>query len=462
MQSIETATDAGRVPGGKPRLGLLAISNLSFGFFGIQIAFALQTANISRIFQILGASIDSLPILWIAGPVTGLIVQPVIGYFSDRTWGRLGRRRPYFLAGALASTLALVLLPNSGVLWLAVPAFWLLDLALNVSMEPFRAFVGDMLPDEQRTTGYAVQTIFIGLGAMVASAAPYLLTHVIGLSPIAPPGQLAITDKLAFYIGAGALLVAVLWTITSTREYSPAQLEAFDAAARRAGGGDCDPCEEVSSAALGPSRGSAVADLIGDIRGMPAAMRRLAVIQFFSWCGFFMLWIYGTPVVAAHHFGGAAPGSAAFAAAGEHVGLMFAVYNGVATVHAFLLPWLARRLGRERLHALNLLAGAAGFAGFLLTREPTVLFASMVGIGMAWASVLAMPYALLCGAIPYRKLGTYMGIFNFFIVLPQIVVSLVMGWIVRVAFPGDPVGVMAVAAASFTLAAVLAWRPIRA
>jgi maltose/moltooligosaccharide transporter len=460
MHSSGAANRGGIVPGGKPRLGLVAIGNLSFGFFGIQIAFALQTANISRIFQILGASIDSLPILWIAGPVTGLLVQPVIGYLSDRTWGRLGRRRPYFLAGAVASATALVLLPNSGVLWLAVPAFWLLDLALNVSMEPFRAFVGDMLPDEQRTTGYAVQTIFIGLGAMVASAAPYLLTHVIGLSPIAPPGQLAITDRLAFYIGAGALLAAVLWTIVSTHEYSPTELAAFDAAQRHSGGAACDPCEEVSSAALGPNR-NAIVELFGDIRGMPAAMRRLAVIQFFSWCGFFMLWIYGTPVVAAHHFGAAAPGSAAFAAAGEHVGLLFAVYNGVATVHAFLLPWLAGHLGRERLHGLNLLAGAAGFAGFLLTRDPTVLYASMVGIGMAWASVLAMPYALLCGAIPYRKLGTYMGIFNFFIVLPQIVVALVMGWIVRRAFPGDPVGVMAIAAASFTLAAILAWRPLK-
>jgi maltose/moltooligosaccharide transporter len=442
------------VAGGKPRLGLVAIGNLSFGFFGIQIAFALQTANISRIFQIFGASIDALPILWIAGPVTGLLVQPVIGYFSDRTWGRLGRRRPYFLAGAIGSTIALVLLPNAGVLWLAVPAFWLLDLALNVSMEPFRAFVGDMLPDEQRTTGYAVQTIFIGLGAMVASAAPYLLTHVIGLSPLAAPGQLALTDRLAFYIGAGALLGAVLWTIVSTREYSPEQLAAFDAAS------PSTPPAAVTGRGEDGTR-HAMADLLADIVAMPAAMRRLAIIQFFSWCGFFVMWIYAQPVVAFHHFGGATPGSAAFTAAGEHVGLLFAVYNGVATVHAFALPWLAARLGRERLHALNLLAGAAGFGGFLLTRDPVVLYASMVGIGMAWASVLAMPYALLCGAIPYRKLGTYMGIFNFFVVLPQIVVALVMGAIVKRAFPVDPVGVMALAGISFTVAAAFAWRPLR-
>ena len=453
MQSAAVASAAVGRPGSKPRLGLGAISNLSFGFFGIQIAFALQTANISRIFQTFGAAIDTLPILWIAGPVTGLLVQPVIGYLSDRTWGRLGRRRPYFLAGAVASTLALVLLPNSGFLWLAVPAFWMLDLALNVSMEPFRAFVGDMLPDEQRTTGYAVQTIFIGVGALLASAAPYVLTNVFGLSASAPAGELPETVRVAFYIGAAALLLAVLWTIVSTREYSPAQLASFAASG-------ADPCLDVTAAALGPVGRHALRELWGDVRGMPRAMRRLAVIQFFSWCGFFVLWIYGTPVVAYRHFNGAQPGSVAFNVAGDWIGVLFATYNGVAAVHAFLLASLARRFGRERLHALNLVAGAAGFAGFLLTRNPQLLVLSMVGIGMAWASVLAMPYALLCGAIPYQKLGTYMGIFNFFIVLPQIVVSLVMGSIVQVAFPGDPVGVMAIAAGSFLIAAAVSWRRV--
>ena len=452
MQST-TATAAVAGSGGehaaaKPRLGLGAIGNLSFGFFGIQVAFALQTANVSRIFQTLGASIDALPILWIAGPMTGLLVQPIIGYLSDRTWGRFGRRRPYFLAGALLSATALVLLPNAPFLWLAVAAFWLLDISLNVSMEPFRAFVGDMLPDEQRTTGYAVQTIFIGFGALAASAAPWVFTNVLGIAGNAPSGVVPENVRVAFYVGAVALFLAVLWTVLSTREYSPAELARYAGAAA---------APEDAPAHVHPVR-----ELVTDFIAMPQVMRRLAVIQFFSWCGFFVLWIYGTPVVAFHHFGGAAPGTAAYNAAGNHVGNLFAVYNGVAAVYAFLLAPLAARFGRERVHAANLVAGAAGFAGFCLTRDPTTLYASMVGVGMAWASVLTMPYALLCGALPYRKLGVYMGIFNFFIVLPQLVVAGVMGTIVRLAFPGDPAGVMGLAAAALVTAAALAWRRNRA
>jgi maltose/moltooligosaccharide transporter len=451
--AIAAASDAPAVAAAtKPRLGLAAIGNLSFGFFGIQIAFALQTANVSRIFQTLGASIEALPILWVAGPVTGLLVQPVIGYLSDRTWGRLGRRRPYFLAGALLSTTALVLLPNAPYLWLAVLAFWLLDISLNVSMEPFRAFVGDMLPDEQRTTGYAVQTIFIGCGALAASAAPWLFTNVLGVAGDAPPGIVPAAVRVAFYVGAVALFAAVLWTVISTREYSPAQLASF------AAGSPAAPAAPAQAA----GRVHPLRELVTDFLSMPRVMRRLAVIQFFSWCGFFVLWIYGTPVVAHHHFGGAAPGTAAYNGAGDWVGVLFAAYNGVAALYAFLLPPLAARFGRERVHAANLLAGAAGFAGFVLTRDPRLLLLSMVGIGMAWASVLTMPYALLCGAIPYRKLGVYMGIFNFFIVLPQLVVAGVMGAVVRVAFPGDPAGVMALAGGSLVLAAVLAWRRVRA
>ncbi len=439
-----------RAPASKPRLGLFAICNLSFGFFGIQIAFGLQTANISRIFQTLGASIDTLPILWIAGPVTGLLVQPIIGYLSDRTWNRLGRRRPYFLAGALLSACAMVALPNAKVLWLAVPVFWLLDVALNVSMEPFRAFVGDMLPAEQRTAGYAVQTIFIGAGALLSSAAPFLLTNVFGLSGSTPMGVLPDTVKIAFYVGAAAFVAAVLWTVVSTREYSPAELAAFELAAQGT--------DSITDNVPGHRGWRVIGGLARDVLGMPAAMRRLAVVQFFSWCGFFVLWIYATPVVAFHQFGGATPGSPGFNRAGDWIGVLFAVYNGVAAIYAFILPRLARWLGRGRLHAVNLVAGAVGFAGFIALRDPKLLLLSMVGIGIAWASVLALPYALLCGAIPYRKLGTYMGIFNFFVVLPQLVVALVMGWIVRFAFPGDPVGVMAIAAGCFLLAAAIAWR----
>jgi maltose/moltooligosaccharide transporter len=446
----------------KPTLPLGAIANLSFGFLGIQIAFGLQTANVSRIFQILGASIDSLPILWIAGPVTGLLVQPVIGYLSDRTWGRLGRRRPYFLLGAILSTIALVLLPNSTVLWVAVPSFWLLDLALNVTMEPFRAFVGDMLPDEQRTRGYAIQTIFIGVGASLSSAAPWLLSHLFGLADSAPPGQLPLTVRLSFYIGAAALLLAVLYTIATTREYSPQQLAEFEGGADPAAADrSVHPSSPVAASAPPRQRFQAVRELFSDLINMPKPMRRLALVQFFSWFGFFLLWIYGTPSVAWHHFGATVAGSSAYNTAADHVGVLFALYNVVATVHAFLLPSLAARVGRERLHALNLLAGALGFATFLTSHDADVLYLAMVGIGMAWASVLAMPYAMLCGAIPYQKLGTYMGIFNFFIVLPQIVVSVVMGSVVHRLFPGDPVGAMGLAALAFLTAAALAWKPLQ-
>ncbi|MBS0395794.1 MAG: MFS transporter, partial [Proteobacteria bacterium] len=286
---------AGAAPG-KPRLGLAAIGNLSFGFFGIQTAFALQTAFISRIFQTLGASIDALPILWIAGPMTGLLVQPIVGYLSDRTWGRLGRRRPYFLTGALTAALALVLLPNAGALWLAVVAFWLLDISLNVSMEPFRAFVGDMLPEEQRTTGYAVQTIFIGAGALAASAAPWLFAHVLGIAADAPLGVVPDNVRVAFYVGAASIFVAVLWTVVTTREYPPEALARYAGAAA-----------EPPAPAAPP-----LTELLADLVAMPPVMRRLALIQFFTWCGFFVLWIYGTPVVAFHHFGGARPGTAEF------------------------------------------------------------------------------------------------------------------------------------------------------
>jgi len=443
MQSSMTA-DTAR---GKPRLGLLAIGNLSFGFFGIQVAFALQAANVSRIFQTLGASIDSLPVLWIAGPVTGLLVQPVVGYLSDRTWGWLGRRRPYFLAGAIASAIALATLPNSSFLWLAVIAFWLLDVSINVSMEPFRAFVGDMLPAEQRTTGYAVQTIFIGTGALIASAAPRLLGLWAGVSSDAPAGIVPDSVRFAFYLGAVALFAAVLWTVVSTREYSPEQLTGF------AGG-------EPTAAPVAARRFGAVRSLIEDLFAMPPVMRRLALIQFFSWCGLFVLWIFATPVVAVHHFHGAIPGSHAYNEAADHVGVLLSAYNGVAAAYAFALPPLAARFGQERIHAINLLAGALGLAGFWLTRNPDVLYVAMLGVGVAWASILTMPYAILCGAIPYRKFGTYMGLFNFFIVLPQLVVSGAAGYVVRHAFPDDPAGIMLVGGGALVVAAALSWRRV--
>ncbi len=432
----------------KPRLSLPAIGNLSFGFFGIQVAFALQNANVSRIFQTLGASIDQLPILWIAGPVTGLLVQPLVGYFSDRTWGKLGRRRPYFLAGALAGALALTLLPNAQFLWLAVIAFWALDVSINVSMEPFRAFVGDMLPAEQRTRGYAVQTIFIGAGALAASAAPYVLSHWAGVSGVAPRGVVPDSVRVAFYIGAVALFAAVLWTVLSTREYSPAQLAAFAATARA----------PADATATGVKSANPLVALLGDLFAMPRVMRRLALIQFFSWSGLFVLWIYSTPVVAAHQFHSTGPGTASYDAAADWIGVLFATYNAVSALYAFVLPKFAARFGQEGTHAASLIAGALGFAAFWLVRDPRLLVLAMVGVGIAWASILTMPYAILCGAIPYQKFGVYMGLFNFFIVLPQMFVAGTAGFLVRHAFPGDPAGIMLVGAASLSIAAALCLR----
>jgi maltose/moltooligosaccharide transporter len=432
----------------KPALSLLAISNLSFGFFGIQIAFALQTANVSRIFQTLGAAIEDLPILWIAGPVTGLLVQPIVGWFSDRTWSRFGRRRPYFLGGALASAVALLVLPNAPVLWLAVAAFWLLDIAINVTMEPFRAFVGDMLPARQRTKGYAVQTIFIGTGALLASAAPWLLTNAFGVAGDAPAGVVPEAVKLAFFIGAAALFVAVGWTVVSTREYPPEALARYAAAEGRVDA----PVDHAPA-------GGFIRSLVADVVRMPRAMRGLALVQFCSWSGLFVMWVYSTPVVA-HRYFDAAPNTPGFNAAGDWVGVMFSVYNAVAAAYAFVLPKLVARFGGERVHATNLAIGALGLASYCLFTHPNALLASMVAVGIAWASILTIPYALLCEAIPYSKFGTYMGIFNFFIVLPQIAVAAFAGPLVKAAFPVDPSGIMWIGGGALALGAVLAWRKV--
>lgn len=453
MQHSTATTDARAYASPrKPSLAPLAIANLSFGFFGIQIAFALQTANVSRIFQTLGASIDQLPILWIAGPVTGLLVQPIVGWFSDRTWTRFGRRRPYFIGGAIASAAALLLLPNSPELWIAVAALWLLDVAVNVTMEPFRAFVGDMLPPEQRTAGYAVQTIFIGTGALLASAAPWLLTNVFGVSGDAPPGVVPDAVRLAFYLGAGALFCAVAWTVITTREYSPQRLAEFAAA-------EGDEGAPLPSAQHGPAHGF-LRGIVADVLGMPAAMRRLALVQFCSWSGLFVLWVYSTPVVASRYFD-AAPNTTAYNEAADWVGVLFAVYNAVAAVYAFLLPRLVARFGGERVHAANLAVGAAALASYCVFDDPHALLVTMVGIGIAWASILTMPYALLCETIHYSKFGTYMGVFNFFIVLPQLFVAAAAGPLVRAAFTPDPSGIMAVAGGVMLLGAVLATRKVK-
>lgn len=429
--------------GGRPRQGFAGLWNISFGFLGIQIGFALQNANMSRVFQSLGESIDNLPLLWIAAPLTGLLVQPVIGHYSDRTWGRFGRRRPYFLAGAVLATLALFAMPNAPVLLVAALLLWVLDASLNVSMEPFRAFVGDMLDKEQHTAGYAIQTAFIGAGAVIGSATPWLLDRF-GVSNVAIGGGLPDTVRWSFYLGGAALLLAVLWTVLTTREYSPEEMAAFDG-----------PHAEAPATIGAVTRGGLLGNLLADFLGMPAVMKRLAPVQFFSWSALFIMWIYTTPVVAQYVFHAPDPASAGYNEAGNWVGILFAAYNAVATLAAlFLLRPLAARVGKVRTHAIALALGALGFASFLVLRDAHALLAAEIGIGIAWASILAMPYAILASALPQAKLGVYMGLFNVFIVIPQLLVATAIGTVMRHLFPGQPIWTMAIAAVVMLLAAL--------
>lgn len=493
----------------KPSLPLLSIFNMAVGFFGLQIGFALQNGNASRIFQSLGADIDNLPVLWLAAPLTGLIVQPIVGYFSDKTWGRLGRRRPYFLAGAILATLALIFMPTSPILWLAVGSLWILDAALNISMEPFRAFVGDMLNTKQKTVGYAAQGVMIGIGGFVGSNLPAWLSS----------GEAVVTSsgvpehvKHAFYIGAGLLLLSVLITVITSKEYSPEEMAVFEAgdesdlaAARKAE--TAKPAAPVSAhvklgigfgvaaslslifmmtsailadpdylnakrsfsifigllvfaallflanAATGARRGNMLGDVLGDLLVMPTVMKRLAAVQFTSWFAFFIMWIYTVPAMAESKFGTIDAGSAAYDAAATGVYGMFGVYNLIPIGYAMLLPILSRKIGLKVAYGLGLIAGGVGlacmallpigqFLGTGLGEIGLGLFKtdytiSAVLIGIAWTSVLVLPYSILADVLPAEKMGVYMGIFNFFIVLPQIIVATVMALVVKTLLGGE-------------------------
>ena len=485
----------------KPWKSLSALWNISFGFFGIQIGFALQTANMSRIFQSLGSSLDDLPALWIAAPLTGLLVQPIVGHLSDRTWlGRLGRRRPYFVGGAILAALSLVLMPLSSSLLMAAVLLWALDASLNITMEPFRAFVGDMLRKDQHTAGYAVQTAFIGAGAVLGSIFPYALDRW-GVSNVAGASGIPETVRISFWVGGAALFLAVLWTVLTTKEYSPIEMAAFGESAEHPDGDDT--IRALAARTLGSSlawigagvlvvlavlefalekemyvlgglliayglasiiaiqlarRGSTsnmLAHIVGDFSGMPTVMKRLALAQFFSWSGLFIMWINTTPVVADNFYHSPDPASAGFQNAGNWVGVLFAVYNGVAAVAALaLLPWMAKSVGKARTHMICLLCGAAGYASFFVIKDPKLLIVSEIGIGIAWASILAMPYAILASSLPQRKLGIYMGLFNIFIVVPQLLVATVMGSIMKAFFPDQPIWTMLAAAIVMAIAAL--------
>jgi maltose/moltooligosaccharide transporter len=493
----------------KPRLTFWEIWNMSFGFLGIQIGFALQNANVSRIFETLGAKVENIPILWIAAPVTGLLVQPIVGYLSDRTWGRLGRRRPYFLTGAILASLALVFMPNSPTLWVAAGTLWLMDASINISMEPFRAFVGDNLPSEQRTTGFAMQSFLIGTGAVLASMLPWLLTTQFGVSNEAPEHMIPDSVRLSFYFGGVVFLLAVVWTVVRAREYAPDELAAFAEHQSREGAVPERRSTEqfarngarqvrlgsillvvgallgawllhlavyqvlVLAAGLGAvgllliasgtlqRRGrydNGFVTILNDFQDMPHTMKQLAWVQFFSWFALFAMWIYTTPAVTSHVYGTTDTTSALYNEGANWVGVAFGMYNGVAAVAAFAIPLLARRTNRKMAHAVCLVCGAVGLLSILVLKDPRLLLGSMVGVGIAWASILAMPYAILTGSLPPSKMGYYMGVFNFFIVIPQIIAAALLGFIVGRFFGGEAIYALAVGGASLLMAAALTLR----
>lgn len=573
----------------KPRLSFWQIWNMSFGFLGIQFGFALQNANVSRIFETLGANIDNIPLLWIAAPVTGLIVQPIIGHMSDKTWNRLGRRRPYFLTGAILASIALIIMPNSPVLWIAAGMLWIMDASINISMEPFRAFVGDMLPSKQRTIGFAMQSFFIGIGAVIASALPYILTNWLGFENTAPEGEIPSYVKISFYIGAAFFIGAILWTVLGTKEYSPEELEAFEKAkaAEDAKENKQKVKQEEPTAARGAKKcfrvgtwalaigiiagvllfyvdvekevyilavamiafgliqllagalqksgrkENGLVAIMNDFNVMPLTMKQLAFVQFFSWFALFAMWIYTTAGVTSEKYnmkldqqvvsGLLVSTSLIIEDIGEKkkndlpeiikeldsyqkelnsgtnkvvasmkvvkffleaedgkylpikdgarkklvrveeeynkgadwVGVCFAVYNGLAAVFAFLLMGLARWTNRKITHMIALVVGGISFISIYFINDPQLLLISFVGIGLVWASILAMPYAILTGSLPSNKMGIYMGIFNFFIVIPQIVAASILGYFVKDIFNGQAIYALILGGASLFIAAIL-------
>ncbi|MGH7663794.1 MAG: MFS transporter [Gemmatimonadaceae bacterium] len=399
----------------KPRLSFWQMFNMSFGFLGIQFGWGLQLANMSAVYERLGARPDEVPLLWLAAPVTGLLVQPIVGALSDRTWGRLGRRRPYFLVGAILSSVALFFMPTSSALWMAAGLLWMLDASINVSMEPFRAFVADKLNANQRTAGFVMQSFFIGVGASLANALPFLFSWM-GVEGSTESG-IPLSVKYAFQVGAFVFLLAVLWTVITSREHPPEDMEEWERE-RRARGGAGHILREIGSA----------------IRDMPATMRQLAVVQLFTWLGLFCMWLFFVPATARHVFGATDPQSALYTRGIEWGGFTFAFYSITCFLVAFALPKLAALTSRKAVHAAALVCGGVGLLSLYLIHNRYMLLLSMVGVGIAWASILSMPYAMLSTAVPPRRMGVYMGVFNFFIVIPEIIAALGFGPLIRLVF----------------------------
>lgn len=494
--------------GVKPKLSISQIINMSVGFFGIQFAFGLQNANVSRIFQTVGANIDDIPILWIAAPLTGLIVQPIIGHWSDKTWHKKwGRRRPFFMIGAIFASLALFIFPNVSELWMAAVMLWLLDASINVSMEPFRAFVGDMLPDSQRTTGFATQSFFIGIGAVISSVLPYFLTSI-GVSNTASEGVIPDSIKISFFIGAAVYMAAISYTVFTTKEYSPEQLKSFGEISETGneiniktpaasffkkgmiwtiigllfsaglfiynssvanklekelyvltgGLAAFGICQLIAGALQKGNSKNGFVEVMDDLNFLPSTMKKLAVVQFFSWFALFSMWIYSTPALAQHLAGTTDTTSDAYNKMGNWVGVLFAFYNGFAALFAFLLPVLAKKTSRPITHMIALIAGGLGLISFYVFKNEDLLIISMAGVGFAWCSILAMPYSMLTRALPANKMGVYMGIFNFFIVIPQILAATLLGMLTKHIFNGNAILTIVVGGFSMIIAGLFSLR----
>jgi len=419
----------------KPRLSFWQIWNMSFGFLGIQFGFALQNGNASRILMTFGADVHHLSWFWLVAPITGMIIQPIIGYMSDRTWNRLGRRRPYFLVGAILTSIALVLMPNAphlagyiAPMFIGGGLLMIMDASINISMEPFRALVADKLPEEQHTLGFSVQTLLIGIGAVVGSWLPNMLGNWFGISKDAG-SQGLVPDNVAysFYFGAFVLVSTILWTIFTTNEYPPEELGAADEATEKTG--------KLT---------------------IPLIMIKLLLVQFFSWFALFSMWVYTTPAVALKIWGTADPHSAAFQEAGDWVGILFGIYNGISAVIALALPFVARRFSKKVTHAMALALGGLSLLSFLVIENSSLLIVPMIGIGIAWGSILAMPYAMLASSIPANKMGVFMGLFNMSITIPQIVSGVFSGLILQYLFNDNPLLCLVMAGISMLLAAVSA------
>ena len=438
----------------KRRLSFWEIWNMSFGFLGIQMGFALQNANASRILQIFGADVHELSWFWIIAPLMGLVVQPIIGHYSDKTWGKFGRRKPFFLVGALLASIGLILMPQAEIFIAFLPALWvgtgmlmIMDASFNIAMEPFRALVGDNLRTDQRTLGFSVQTALIGFGAVIGSWLPYVLTNWFGVSNKNEDGSVPMHLILSFVIGAIILVASILVSIFATKEYSPEELAQFE---------DEMVHQQTKAADTNPKK-SSLLDIFDDFRKMPTTMRQLSWVQFFSWFGLFGMWVFTTPAIAHHIYGLPITDSKseAYQNAGDWVGVLFGIYNLVSAFYAFALPYIAKKFGRKLTHSISLIIGGFGLISIYFVPNEDWLVLSMIGVGIAWASILSMPYAILAGSISPMKMGVYMGIFNFFIVIPQIINALIGGPLVKYLYNDNAIFALVTSGVSFLIAAVL-------